>query len=59
MRDLLAAYSAIRPLGHEENLAIPMMLRATALRFRLSRLQESLQPVEGESVLRKPLSGMQ
>jgi homoserine kinase type II len=54
MRDLLAAYSVIRPLAHEENLAIPMMLRATALGFWLSRLQESLQPVEGESIPRKP-----
>lgn len=53
MRDLLAAYVNLRPISREENLAIPMMLRATALRFWLSRLEESLQPVE-EGVLRKP-----
>ncbi len=53
MRDLLAAYVALRPISREENLAIPLMLRATALRFWLSRLEESLQPAE-EGVLRKP-----
>lgn len=54
MRDLLEGYTTWRPLNHEENLAIPMMLRAAALRFWVSRLQEAQQPVEGEAVLRKP-----
>jgi len=73
MRDLLSAYSSLRPLNQEENLALPMMLRATALRFWLSRLydhhyvekKESIQykdPDEFKRILlnrRKRLSGMQ
>ncbi len=54
MRDLIAAYAERRPLTQQEHLALPMMLRATALRFWLSRLEEALTPAEGQQVLRKP-----
>lgn len=53
MRDLLAAYASIRPLTQQENLAIPMMLRASALRFWLSRLYDKLFPTEGEMTFHK------
>jgi homoserine kinase type II len=73
MRDLLSAYVSLRPLNEEENLSIPMMLRVSALRFWLSRLQdlflvepqEMIQhknPDEFKQILihrRKRLSGMQ
>jgi homoserine kinase type II len=73
MRDLLAAYTSLRPLNQDENLAIPMMLRATALRFWLSRLDDILKehdedqvqfknPDEFKNILmarRHRLSGMQ
>ncbi|MDJ0881724.1 MAG: homoserine kinase [Gammaproteobacteria bacterium] len=73
MRDLLTAYTSLRPLNQEENLAIPMMLRATALRFWLSRLYDHIylegsekiqhkDPQEFKNILlnrRNRLSGMQ
>lgn len=53
MRDLLSAYSSVRALSREENLAIPFMLRATALRFWLSRLNDVIFPVDGELTFNK------
>lgn len=37
---LMNEYQAVRPLSHEEAEALPIMLRGTALRYLLSRLQE-------------------
>jgi homoserine kinase type II len=39
---LLEAYEAVRPLSAEERAALPVLARAAALRFLLTRLQDSL-----------------
>jgi homoserine kinase type II len=53
MRDLLQAYSQVRPLSEHENLAIPMVLRWTALRFWLSRLHDQFMVDQQDDVQHK------
>ena len=42
MQAMVDAYNIIRPLGIEENAAMPVLLRAGSLRFLTSRLEEKL-----------------
>ncbi|MDE1715918.1 homoserine kinase, partial [Chromobacterium amazonense] len=43
-----AGYQSERPLSQAERDCWPVMLRAAALRFWVSRLQDLYQPISGE-----------
>lgn len=47
-RAFLAGYQSERPLSQAERDCWPVMLRAAALRFWVSRLQDLYQPISGE-----------
>ncbi len=48
MQSLLKGYESIRPLSQGEKDALPLLLRAAALRFLLSRIEEKLNWREGD-----------
>lgn len=48
MDAFLRGYQSLRPLSHEERLSMPVLLRAAALRFLLSRIEEKLAWKEGD-----------
>lgn len=48
MDAMLKGYNALRPLSHDEKLSMPVLLRAAALRFLLSRVEEKLNYREGD-----------
>lgn len=53
VRAMLAGYQSIRQLTPQEKADWPVMLRAAALRFWVSRLLDYHRPAEGEMVLVK------
>jgi len=48
MESFLNGYNAVRPLSKQEEESLPMLLRAAALRFLLSRIEEKLNWKEGD-----------
>ncbi|GHD71177.1 homoserine kinase [Vogesella fluminis] len=52
-RAIIAGYRSMRPLTREEHAAWPVMLRAAALRFWVSRLLDFYQPASGEMTYTK------
>ncbi|GGX97215.1 homoserine kinase [Vogesella alkaliphila] len=52
-RAIIAGYQSIRPLTAEERKAWPVMLRAAALRFWVSRLLDFYRPASGEMTYTK------
>jgi len=50
---LMSGYNQLRPMTHEEELSFPLLLRGAALRFLLTRLQDTLYPSEGANVATK------
>lgn len=56
---MLSAYQSVRPLNTEEIQAWPIMLRAAALRFWVSRLLDFYQPAAGEMTFAKDPSHFQ
>ncbi|MBM5572231.1 MULTISPECIES: homoserine kinase [Deefgea] len=58
-RAMLAGYQSVRPLTEAEMADWPIMLRAAALRFWVSRLLDFYQPAEGEMTFAKDPSHFQ
>lgn len=48
---LIAGYESVRPLDAAEKGALPLLLRAAALRFLISRIEEKLKWREGDFML--------
>jgi len=53
MLAVMQAYQQLRPLLEQEQAALPMMFRAAALRFWLSRLHDKAFPIAGELTFTK------
>ncbi|MDX2074600.1 MAG: homoserine kinase [Alphaproteobacteria bacterium] len=50
---LMQGYNDIRPLTHEEEMSLPLLLRGAALRFLLTRTYDALFPPEGAEITPK------
>lgn len=51
LQSLLTGYQSVRPLSKEESMALPILLRAAALRFLLSRFEEKLKWKQGDFMI--------
>jgi homoserine kinase type II len=51
LQSLLAGYQSVRPLSKEESVALPLLLRAAALRFLLSRIEEKMKWKSGDFMI--------